>query len=56
MAVPRMTALAEVLWSQKTQRNWDDFLARLHTQYKRFDKMRVNYCPASFTPEIKTPT
>jgi hexosaminidase len=56
MALPRMTALAEVLWSPKTQRDWDDFLSRLQTQCKRFDKMKVNYCRGSFIPEIKTPT
>ena len=29
MAFPRMSALAEVAWSPRESRNWDDFLARL---------------------------
>jgi hexosaminidase len=47
MVLPRMTALAEVLWSPATSRDWDDFRARLQTQFARFKKMNVNYCPGS---------
>jgi hexosaminidase len=35
MALPRMTALAEVLWSPSGSRDWDDFRARLQTQFAR---------------------
>lgn len=43
MALPRMSALAEVLWSPKEARNWDDFRSRLQTLSKRFDYMGLNY-------------
>jgi hexosaminidase len=40
---PRVTALSEVLWSPKEERNWDDFKNRLQTQYKRYDLWKVSY-------------
>jgi hexosaminidase len=43
MAFPRLCALAEVTWSPKTARNWDDFTRRLPTQFQRFDQLGVNY-------------
>jgi hexosaminidase len=43
MALPRMTALAEVLWSQEKDLNWGDFRKRLQKQFKRFENMDVNY-------------
>jgi hexosaminidase len=47
MALPRMTALAEVLWSPAGRREWDDFRSRLQTQMERFKMMKVNYCAGS---------
>lgn len=41
MYMPRMTALAEVLWTHKD--DFDGYSQRLMTQYKRLDKMKVNY-------------
>ena len=52
MAVPRMTALAEVVWSPKTSHNWYDFQHRMQEQFKRFDMMEVNYCEGSYRVEI----
>jgi len=43
MAFPRLCALAEVTWSPKASRNWDDFTRRLQTQFQRFDQLGVNY-------------
>jgi hexosaminidase len=43
MLFPRMTALSEVLWSKKEQRNYDDFQKRLLTQFQRYDLWKVNY-------------
>lgn len=48
MAVPRMIALAEVTWSPKELRNWTDFRSRMDNQYKRLDKMYVNYSKGSY--------
>ena len=47
MALPRMTALAEVLWSPRDLLEWDYFRARLQTQFSRFDRMKVNYSAGS---------
>lgn len=43
MTFPRLSALAEVTWSPKVSRNWDDFTRRMETQYKRYDAMDVAY-------------
>jgi len=43
MTFPRLCALAEVVWSPKTVRNWEDFLSRLSKNEKRFDVLGVNY-------------
>jgi hexosaminidase len=43
MIFPRLTALSEVLWSPKANKNWDDFKQRLQTQYKRYDLWKVQY-------------
>ncbi len=42
-AYPRLTALAETLWSPKELRNWDDFSSRLQSHYKRLDVLGVDY-------------
>ncbi len=54
MAVPRMIALAEVVWSPKSSRNWKDFQRRLAAQYIRLAKMQVNYSKGSFRVEVNT--
>jgi hexosaminidase len=53
MALPRMTALAEVLWTPKDEQNWNDFQKRLITQFKRFDAMGVNYSKGTFKIDVK---
>lgn len=42
MAYPRASALAEVVWSPLKKRNWNDFLDRLQTHFKRFEFMEIN--------------
>lgn len=39
--MPRMTALAEIVWSNK--RNYGSFLRRLNAHYKRLDNLNVSY-------------
>ncbi|SFD77153.1 hexosaminidase [Chitinophaga sp. CF118] len=41
MFMPRMTALAEVLWTH--QSDFDGYEQRLKTQFKRLDKLNVHY-------------
>ena len=43
MLFPRLSALSEVLWSEKEQRNWEDFQKRLLPQFRRYDLWKVNY-------------
>lgn len=49
---PRMSAMSEVLWSGKAQRNWPDFERRMKTQYQRYELWGANYSNAYF--ELKT--
>lgn len=50
MLFPRMTALSEVLWSAKEDRNWTDFEKRLQAQFKRYDLWGVHYSKAYLDP------
>jgi hexosaminidase len=45
MIFPRLTALAEVDWSSKEARNFDDFTRRLKTDNQRLDQLGVNHRP-----------
>lgn len=40
---PRLTALAEVLWTYPKERNYDEFATRLQSFYDRLDEKNVNY-------------
>jgi len=56
MALPRMTALAEVLWSPVELIDWDSFRERLETQEKRFYLMGVNFSQGSWKVDIQPST
>ena len=43
MIFPRISAVSEVLWSRLEDKNFDNFLQRLQTQYKRYDLWKVKY-------------
>ncbi|MCK5820390.1 MAG: family 20 glycosylhydrolase [Bacteroidales bacterium] len=43
MAVPRMSALAEVVWTPADLRDYELFLYRMKAHYLRLDAMDVNY-------------
>lgn len=43
MAFPRAIALAEVNWTAKENRSFDDFYARLQSHYSILQKLNVNY-------------
>jgi hexosaminidase len=43
MAYPRAIALAEVVWSPKETRNFEDFSKRLENHFQRLDVLDVNY-------------
>ena len=52
MALPRMAAMAEVLWSVPAQKNYSDFLQRLSVQLTITDVWKTNYCK-HFLNELK---
>ncbi len=43
MVFPRISALAEVVWSPKEAKNWKNFAARMAKQLERYDKRGINY-------------
>ncbi len=43
MALPRMSALAEVVWSEDSNKDFSDFKSRLIKHYKRLDAIGTNY-------------
>jgi hexosaminidase len=43
MAFPRLSALAEVVWTPAAQKDYRDFLERLPEHLKRLDALDVNY-------------
>lgn len=53
MAMPRMAALAEVLWGKDASSNYIDFKARLLHHFSLLDKMKVNYSKALFEVKAK---
>ena len=48
MILPRMTALSEVVWSSKENRDFEDFKSRLNTMKNRYDAMGLNYAKHVF--------
>lgn len=52
MTWPRALALAEIFWSPKNRRDWDDFVKRVQYQFKYFDNAEVNYSKALYDPII----
>ncbi|WP_281228987.1 beta-N-acetylhexosaminidase [Flavobacterium aquiphilum] len=43
MLFPRLSALSEVLWSSKENKNWIEFQKKIETQKKRYDIWGTNY-------------
>jgi hexosaminidase len=52
MVLPRIPALAEVLWTPKENKNWDSFNKRLQTQFKVYEQKGFHYCPGNFAINI----
>lgn len=49
--LPRMTALSEVVWSSKKNKDWEDFRVRLQHIVKRYDALGYNYAKHSIDKE-----
>jgi hexosaminidase len=53
MVLPRMLALAEVVWSPKENRDWNSFNERLQSQFRVFDQKGLQYSKGNFRVNIK---
>ena len=53
MAVPRMLALAEVLWTPKEKRNEADFIRRLEREFPKLNAMHVNASKSLYQISIR---
>lgn len=54
-ALPRMSALAEVQWTQPSRKNYDDFIIRLTRMTQLYDKYHYYYCKHLW-PERQMPS
>jgi hexosaminidase len=48
MIFPRLAAMSEVLWTNKENKSWENFEARLPNLFKRLDLWKTNYSKAYF--------
>jgi hexosaminidase len=55
MVMPRAIALAEVLWSARENRNYDDFVQRLTVHVPHLDALGVNYAKHALKADAQTP-
>jgi len=53
MLLPRMTALSEVLWSDKEVKDWSEFKVRLNYFKQRFDALGYTYAKHVFKDDKK---
>ncbi|MFN7117685.1 MAG: beta-N-acetylhexosaminidase [Saprospiraceae bacterium] len=53
MTFPRAWALAEVYWSPKAKKDWNDFSKRMENHFERADVAEVNYSKAVYDAIIK---
>ncbi len=53
MALPRLCALAEVLWSPEDRRSWEDFASRLPAHFSRLAAHRINSARSLFSVNAK---
>jgi len=50
MAFPRLTALAEVVWTPKDRKDYNDYLVRLLQHLPRLKALDVNFRPLDAPP------
>ena len=50
MAFPRLAGIAEIAWSPKAGRNWEEYKVRLGKQKSRFEAIDINYYPSTQVP------
>ncbi len=52
MTLPRMAALAEVVWTPAKKKSWPDFQRRIHEHFLIYKALGYNYCPGSYKVDI----
>lgn len=53
MAMPRMLALSEVLWSKNENKDYTEFLKRVLHHFELLDKVHCNYAKSIYTIDFK---
>ena len=53
MVLPRMAALAEVVWLPAENKDWIDFNKRIQQHFKTYEQKGLNYCAGNATVAIK---
>ena len=54
MSYPRVWALADVYWSPKASKNWDNFAKRMEAHFERAELAQINYSRAVYDAIVKT--
>lgn len=54
MAFPRVSAMAEVVWSTKENRNWESFCRRMPADFERYNQLDIQPSKAFYDVQIKT--
>lgn len=54
MTYPRAWALAEVFWSPKEAKNWNNFVPRMEHFFGRAEAGNISYSPAAYDAVVKT--
>jgi len=52
MTWPRAFAIAEDVWSQKENKNWNNFVTRVEKHFARYDVAKIKYAPSMYDPII----
>jgi hexosaminidase len=52
MTMPRMAAMAEVLWSPKESRQWKAFVPRVERLMRRYEVLKYNYSKSAYLVDI----
>jgi hexosaminidase len=53
MVLPRMAALAEVVWTPPSRKSWPDFQRRMRTQYQRYAALGATYARSAFNVQAR---
>jgi len=54
MAFPRVSAMAEVVWGTKENRNWESFCRRLPADFERYTQLDIQPSKAFFDVQFQT--